>query len=110
AIGRYVQYLEDDLAPRARGPFRLGRERMQEKLHLEEGITFGPERLLAIAERELHATQEEFRRTASRLDARDPAAAWARGQAEHPPIGQVVATAHQPPQELPTFIPRTALV
>src|SRR4029078_12715334 len=34
AIAAYVAYLEEDLAPRARGPFRLGRERMQEKLQL----------------------------------------------------------------------------
>ena len=26
AIGRYIAYLENDLAPRARGPFRLGRD------------------------------------------------------------------------------------
>ena len=52
---------------------------------LDEGITLDADRLLAIAERELHATQEEFRRVASRVDARDPFAAWARAKAEHPP-------------------------
>src|SRR5829696_1036241 len=39
SIGAYVSYLENDLAPKARGPFRLGRERMQQKLQLDEGIT-----------------------------------------------------------------------
>ena len=61
-IGSYVTYLEEEIAPKARGPFRLGRERLQEKLRLEEGIALGADRLLAIAERELRATQEEFRR------------------------------------------------
>jgi uncharacterized protein (DUF885 family) len=110
AIGRYVQYLEEDLAPRARGPFRLGRERMQEKLRLDEGIALDPDRLLAIAERELHATQEAFHRAASKLDARDPAAAWAKAKAEHPAAGEVVRTAHEQLEELATFIRRQDLV
>ena len=110
AIGRYLTYLEEDLAPRARGPFRLGRERLQEKLQLDEGITFGPDRLLAIAERELHATQEEFHRVASRLDAKDPAGAWAKAKADHPAAGQVVATAQEQLNELATFIRRNDLI
>jgi uncharacterized protein (DUF885 family) len=110
AVGRYVTHLEEEVAPRARGPFRLGRERMQEKLQLDEGITLGPDRLLAIAERELHATQEEFRRVASRLDAKDPAAAWTKVKAEHPPAGQLVSTAQQQLQELATFLQRNDLV
>lgn len=110
AIGRYVQHLEEEVAPRARGPFRLGRERMQEKLHLDEGITLDPDRLLAIAERELHAVQDEFRRAASRLDSGDPLAAWSRIKAEHPAAGEVVASAHQQLDELATFIRRHDLV
>jgi hypothetical protein len=109
-IGAYVEYLENDLAPRARGPFRLGRERLQQKLLLEEGITLDVDRLIAIAERELHATQEEFRRVASRLDSKDPMAAWTRVKNQHPPAGQVVATAQAHLDELKTFIQRQDLV
>ena len=43
------------------------------------------DRLLAIAMRELQATQEEFRRVASRLNGGDPLAAWQRAKQEHPP-------------------------
>ena len=110
AIGAYVTYLETDLAPRARGPFRLGRERFQQKLLLDEGIGLDPDRLLAIAERELHATQEEFRRAASRLDGTDPMAAWARVKAGHPAPGEVVKTAQEQLEELKTFIQRQDLV
>ncbi len=110
AIGAYVSYLENDLAPRARGPFRLGRERLQQKLQLDEGITLDTDRLLAIAERELHGTQEEFRRAASRLDARDPMGAWARVKSEHPAAGRVVSTAQEQLEELKTFIERQDLV
>ena len=110
AIGSYLQYLENDLAPRARGPFRLGRERLQEKLKLDEGIPFDYDKLLSIATRELYATQEEFRRVASRLDARDPLAAWARAKLEHPGQGHVVSTAQAQLEELKTFIERQDLI
>jgi uncharacterized protein (DUF885 family) len=110
AIGGYVEYLETDLAPRARGPFRLGRERLQQKLRLDEGITLEPERLLAIATRELRATQDEFRRAASRLDAKDPFEAWARAKAAHPAAGDVVRTAQEQLEELATFIQRQDVV
>ncbi len=109
AIGSCVAYLEDDLAPRARGPFRLGRERLQQKLELDEGITLDVPRLLDIAMRELHEVQEEFRRAASRLGG-DPAAAWARAKREHPAAGHVVATAQAQLDELETFIRRNNLV
>ncbi len=112
AIGAYVTYLENDLAPRARGSFRLGRDVFQQKLRLDEGITLDPDRLLAIAHRELSATQEEFRRVASRVDPKqkDPVAVWARAKAAHPPMGQVVATAQEQLEELKTFIQRQGLV
>ena len=110
AIGAYIQYLESDVAPRARGPFRLGRERLQEKLRLDEGITLDYELLLNIATRELYAVQEEFRRAAGRLDARDPLGAWARAKLEHPETGRVVATAQEQLEELKTFIQRQDLI
>ena len=110
AIAAYIAYLENELAPRARAPFRLGRERLQQKLELDEGITLGTDRLLAIAERELHATQEEFRRVASRLNGKDPAAAWASAKAQHPAAGALVPAVHEQLVELRTFIERQDLV
>jgi uncharacterized protein (DUF885 family) len=112
AIESYIAYLENDLAPRARGSFRLGRDVFQQKLRLEEGINLDPDRLLAIAARELQATQQEFRRAASKLDPmqKDPFAVWARAKLDHPPIGQVVATAQEQLDELKTFIQRQDIV
>src|SRR3954453_23279261 len=48
AVGAYVDYLETELAPKARGSFRLGRERFERKVRLDEGISLPVERLLAI--------------------------------------------------------------
>ena len=61
AVASYIEYLETDLAPRAKASFRLGRENFEQKLKLDEGITLSADRLLAIALRELHEVQEEFR-------------------------------------------------
>jgi uncharacterized protein (DUF885 family) len=112
AIGSCITYLETDLAPRARGSFRLGRDVFEQKLRLDEGITLDADRLLAIAHRELQATQDEFRRVASRVDPKqkDPFAAWARAKNDHPAQGQVVATAQEQLEELKTFIQRQDIV
>jgi uncharacterized protein (DUF885 family) len=110
SINATIAYLENEVAPRARAPFRLGRERFQQKLQWDEGIALDPDKLLAIATRELRATQDEFRRVAGRIDARDPMAAWARAKADHPAPGQVVSTAQEQLDELKTFIQRQDLV
>ena len=110
SIGTYIEYLEKDLAPRSKGSFRLGRERFQEKLRLEEGLTVDVDELLAIALRELSATQEEFRRVAARMNGGDPHAAWERAKANHPPAGQLVTVAQQQLGELMQFIEDNRIV
>src|SRR6478736_6291536 len=51
AVASYVEYLETEVAPKARASFRLGRDNFEQKLRLEEGVAMPIERLLAIAER-----------------------------------------------------------
>ena len=84
AIGGYLEYLERELAPRSKGSFRLGRDRFEQKMRLDEGLALDADRLLAIATRELQQTQDEFRRVASRVNGGDPLAAWARTKDDHP--------------------------
>jgi uncharacterized protein (DUF885 family) len=110
AIGAHVEYLETDLAPRSKGSFRLGREKFEQKFALDEGITIGANRLLDIATRELAATQEEFRKVASRVNGGDPLAAWRKTKADHPPAGQLVAVAQQQLDELVDFLRRQRIV
>ena len=90
AIGSYIQYLEEEVAPKARASFRLGREMFERKLKLDEGITLDADRLLAIALREFQATQDEFRTLAGKLDGGDPIAAWRKAKDEHPAPGALV--------------------
>jgi len=110
AIGSYIEYLETDLAPRAKASFRLGRDRFERKLTLEEGITLSAERLLAIALRELHETQEEFRTVAGRLNGGDPIVAWRRAKEEHPAPGALVSVAQAHIKELEEFLQRQPVV
>ena len=110
AVGTYIGYLETDLAPRARGSFRLGRDRFERKLRLEEGVTLPIDRLLAIAARELKATQEEFRSVAGKMNGGDAMAAWTKTKAQHPAPGQLVATARQQLDELAIFLERQKII
>ena len=110
AIAGLIEYLEKDLAPRSKGSFRLGREKFEQKFQLDEGITVGSDRLLSIAMRELQATQEEFRRVASRLNGGDPMAAWQRAKQQHPAAGQLVPVAQQQLAELQDFIARQRII
>ncbi len=111
AVRGYVGYLEAELAPRARASFRLGREKFERKLQLEEGLSIGVDKLLAIATRELWAAQEEFRRVASRLNGGgDPAEAWRRAKDDHPGQGRMVGLAQAQVAALLTFIERHDLV
>src|SRR6476469_5577887 len=108
AVAAYVQYLEDEVAPKARASFRLGRDRFEQKLRLDEGLALPVDRLLAIAERELHATQEAFRSLLGKMNGGDPIAAWAKTKAEHPRPGELVNVGREQLDELATFLQRQA--
>jgi uncharacterized protein (DUF885 family) len=110
AIGRYEEYLEKDLAPRSKASFRLGRERFQDKLKLDEGLSLDADRLLAIAMRELRATQDEFKRVATRMNGGDPLAAWAKVKLDHPAAGMLVSAAQEQLTELIDFIRRERII
>jgi uncharacterized protein (DUF885 family) len=110
AVSSYIGYLETDLAPRAKASFRLGRERFEQKLKLDEGISLSADRLLSIALRELHEVQEEFRRVAGRLNGADPIEAWRHAKEQHPEPGTLVATAQQQVEELEKFLQRQSIV
>jgi uncharacterized protein (DUF885 family) len=110
AVSSYIDYLDTEVAPRARASFRLGRDRFEQKVRLEEGISLPVDRLLAIATRELKATQEAFKSLASRMNGGDPLAAWAKTKAEHPGPGELVDVGRRQLEELRTFLERQSLI
>lgn len=110
AIGAYIEYLEKDVAPKARASFRLGRDKFEQKLRYEEGINLPVERLLTIAERELAATQEAFRQAAAKVGHGDPLEIWAKTKENHPAPGQLVKVGREQIEELKTFVERHSLI
>ena len=110
AIKPYIEYLEGDLAPRSKASFRLGREKFEQRLKLEEGISLNAERLLTIALRELGEVQEQFRTLAGRLNGGDPIEAWRQAKEQHPQPGQLIAAAQEQIRELGEFVQRQAIV
>jgi uncharacterized protein (DUF885 family) len=111
AISSYVEYLETDVRPRAKASFRLGQDKFEQKLRLDEGFALTTDRLLAIAERELRATQDEFRTLAGRLNGGDPIESWRKAkQTSHPEPGQLLVTAREQLGELRTFLERNSIV
>jgi uncharacterized protein (DUF885 family) len=111
AVGAYIEYLEAELAPKARGSFRLGREHFETKLKLDEGLSVPLDRLLAIAMRELHETQEAFRSLAGRMNgAGTPLETWARTKGQHPKPGELVDTARRQLADLVTFLERHSII
>ncbi|MGE4055818.1 MAG: DUF885 domain-containing protein, partial [Vicinamibacterales bacterium] len=110
AVAGYIAHLETEVAPRARASFRLGRDRFEQKLRLEEGITLPVERLLGIAMRELQATQDAFKAHAGRMNGGDPFEAWARTKSAHPAPGALVNAGREQLDELRTFLERQAIV
>ena len=110
AIAAYAEYLENELAPKARASFRLGPERFAQKLRLEEGLDLPLQRLLDIGLRELTKVQEEFKKVAARIGKGNPVDTWRRIKDTHIVTDGVVKTAQQQLKELSTFIERKDLV
>ncbi len=96
-------------AAQSRASFRLGRERFERKLRLDDGIDLPAERLLQIALRELAATQEEFARVASAID-KDPREAWRQTKLRHPSANELIPTAAGQLEKLRTFLERKRIV
>ena len=71
--------------PPAKGTFRLGTEKFEQKLRLEEGVA-----LPVDAPRRLAIAQEEFRSIAGRLNGGDPMAAWHKARQRHPAPGRLI--------------------
>ena len=110
AIRAYVEYLEAEQAPKGRANFRLGRDKFEQKLRLEEGLGLTADRLLAIAERELDQTAEDFRKAALKLDGGDPMAAWEQAKERHPAPGGLVKAAQEQLAELHAFLDKQKLL
>jgi uncharacterized protein (DUF885 family) len=113
AVSMYADHLEGEVGPKARGTFRLGRERFEAKLNHEDGIDLSAARLLEIGQRELATVQEEFRTLARKIagkEKKDPIEVWRTVKAQHAPPGGLAEAAKQRVEELETFLRKQKLV
>ena len=111
AVGSYVEYLETDLAPRARSSFRLGRDKFEKKIKLEEGIHAAgrsPARHRRTrAQGHAGSVQsgrgpDERRRSAADMVAREGRSI--------PSAGELVTVGRQQLEELRTYLERQSIV
>jgi uncharacterized protein (DUF885 family) len=110
ALAKYLKHLQE-VKPDPAATFAIGRENYEAKLRYDEGIDIPVDTLLKIAYRELTKTQDEFRKTAARIDAkRDPQAVWADIQRDHPKAGTLVQEASKQLDALVKFITEKQIV
>ncbi len=68
ALKSYGAWLKSDLLPRSNGDFKLGADTFTKKLRYDEMVDIPLDRLLQIADDDLHKNQAEFARIAKEVD------------------------------------------
>jgi uncharacterized protein (DUF885 family) len=104
-INAYATYLEKEVVPRATGDFTIGAANLARRYLAEEMIDTPLDKMVAIGERELHASQAEFRTAANRLaPGKDALATWLDVRRNHPPMGGVVPATQRIVDSLTRFV------
>lgn len=104
-IDAYLAYLEREVIPTANGDFTIGAANLSRRYAAEELIDTPLATMVAIGERELKRSQEEFRAAAARLaPGRDPVAVWEEVRRDHPKMGGVVAATQAIVDSLTAFV------
>ncbi len=110
ALAKFIKYLEKMRADET-ASFAIGKPHFEAKLKYDEGIDIAVDTLLRIAYRELTKTQDDFRKTAARINPRlDPMLVWADLQKEHPKAGTLVAEAQKQLEVIVKFIQEKNIV
>ena len=110
AIERYVRDLEEEQAPKAKATFRIGKDKIEHKLKLEDGVTLDADMLLRIAERELAVTRERFVAVASKVGKGPADQVWAKVKAGHVAPGGLVTRVREQCASLYTFLRDSGIV
>ena len=109
-IVAYTTYLEEEVIPKASGDFTIGAANLSRRYLAEELIDTPLEKMVAIGERELAVSQQEFRAAAQKLaPGKDPLATWLGVRRQHPKMGGVVAATKQIVDSLTEFVAQKGL-
>jgi hypothetical protein len=104
-INAYATYLEKDVIPNANGDFTIGAANLSRRYLAEEMIDTPLDKMVAIGERELRASQAEFRAAANKLaPGKDPLETWLAVRRNHPPVGGVVTATQKIVDSLTAFV------
>jgi uncharacterized protein (DUF885 family) len=93
ALGKYQEFLKQDLLPASKGDFRIGQDNYTKKLAYDEMVDVPIDHLLQIGNDDLHRNQEEFKRVAAEIDPKKtPPQILDALQHDHPAPGQLLQT------------------
>jgi uncharacterized protein (DUF885 family) len=110
SLERYARELEEEMAPKAKATFRIGKDKIEQKLKLEDGVTLDTDALLRIAERELAATRERFAAVASKVGKGPADQVWAKIKGTHVAPGGLVTRVREQCASLYTFLRDAGIV
>ena len=104
-VNAYAAYLEREVLPVATGDVRIGGPNLARRYRSEELIDTPLDTMVAIGERALLASQQEFRAAAQALaPGADPQDTWRAVRRDHPPLGGVVAATRRIVDSLTAFV------
>jgi uncharacterized protein (DUF885 family) len=105
ALQSYGAWLKSDLLPRSNGDYKLGADTFARKLSYDEMVDISLDRLLQIADADLHRNQAEFARIAKLVDpSKSPQDVLAELAAIHPAPDKLLGAFHDTFDSLVTFI------
>ena len=109
-ITAWVEWLEKIVVPNATGEIAIGGDNVARRYLAEDMIDTPLDTMLAIGERELRVSQEEFRAAAAKLaPGRDALEVWREVRRNHPAPGEVVAATRATVDSLSAFVERKGI-
>jgi uncharacterized protein (DUF885 family) len=111
ALRRFIQFLQDDVRPRAVDEFAIGEVQLRAMLRASEMIDLSGERLLEIGRDDLARNQALLSAAAARVDPHHPARdVMARLAQDHPATEQLIPEAERLLEALRAFVQAEGLV
>jgi uncharacterized protein (DUF885 family) len=105
ALAAYKAFLANNLLPRSKGGFAIGRDALVKKLEADEMVTLPLDQLLAIAHEDLRRNQTAFNRLLSQIaPGQAPAAVMESISSDHPPADKLLGTTQSMLDSLRQFI------
>lgn len=111
ALGKYENFLKNDLLPVSKGDFRIGADNYRKKLEYEEMVDIPLDRLLQIGTDDLHRNQDKFKEVAAEIDPKKtPQQILHELEQDHPTAATLLPTFRNTLEGLRNFIEQHHIV